>query len=102
MLPNVVDLTTWQLRIKAENNDRMDGCRTMVEFCPDYLWVPETEATRRSIDEVADAYEAGVYSYVRKANLEYRLLEMNRHVPATAEALIADVLALYHSSANGT
>jgi hypothetical protein len=102
MLPEVVDLTTWQLQIKAANTDRMDGYRTMIKFCPDYLWVAETQATRLSIDEVADANEVGLYSYVRKPNLEYRLLEMNRHVPATAEALTADVLALYHATAHGT
>lgn len=50
----VFDLTTYQLRSKAANLDRLDGRHTEVRWCPDYLLVAKN--TCASLREVANAY----------------------------------------------
>lgn len=63
----IVDLTTWQLARKARDLDAEDGGHTPVEFCPDFLWVPQSVASRLTPREVAQSYDVGVFSYVAKA-----------------------------------
>ena len=63
----IVDLTTWQLARKARDLDAHDGGHTVVEFCPDFLWVPESVASRLAPAEVAKSYDVGVFSYLAKS-----------------------------------
>lgn len=62
----LVDFTTWQLRDKGKLLDAADGRRTHVAWCPDYLWVAEKEACRRTLRQVGDSYEVGVYGYAAR------------------------------------
>ncbi|MCU6502268.1 hypothetical protein LPN04_31185 [Rugamonas sp. A1-17] len=59
----LVDFTTWQLRDKGRRLDLADGGHTRVEFCPDYLWVPEVRARALSLRQVGASYDVGVYHY---------------------------------------
>lgn len=62
----LADFTTWQLRHKAKMMDLMDGKRTTVEFCPDYLWVPEKKARSMTVLQVSNSYDVGVYAYAKR------------------------------------
>lgn len=66
-----VDFTTYQLRMKAEEMDRMDGQHTPVSWCPDYLWFPSKSGI--SYVGVRDSFSAGVYHYERNTPIEARL-----------------------------
>lgn len=58
----VFDLTTYQLRSKAANLDRLDGRHTEVRWCSDYLLVAKN--TCASLPEVVNAYK-WTYHYAR-------------------------------------
>jgi hypothetical protein len=64
----IIDFTTYQLRLKAQQLDLCDGGHTSVTWCPDFLLLPRTEA--RSYDEVAAAPHAGVAYYEARPELE--------------------------------
>ena len=38
----LLDVTTFQLRLKAEQLDAQDGGQTIVVWCPDFLFVPKS------------------------------------------------------------
>lgn len=61
----LVDFTTFQLPEKAAALDRMDGGRTAVLWSPDYIWISEPPA--RTLRQVAQAHEPGIYRYARHA-----------------------------------
>jgi hypothetical protein len=65
----IMDLTTFQLREKARALDSMDGGHTNVDFCPDFLCVPESEH-RMGPRDVVQSYDVGVFSYLRKPAYE--------------------------------
>jgi len=41
----IIDITTYQLRLKAQNADAFDGGHTMAIWCPDYLVLPVERIT---------------------------------------------------------
>jgi hypothetical protein len=65
----VVDLTTFQLADKARALDAIDGGKTQVDFCPDFIWerAPGAQWTSRA---VAQAPQGGVFSYRREPRIE--------------------------------
>lgn len=56
----VLDFTTYQLRLKAQQLDAQDGGCTTVSWCPDYLFVPRSACA--SYAAVARE-NAGVFAY---------------------------------------
>jgi len=57
----LVDLTTYQLRRKAKELDEADGGHTTVDWCPEYLLLPRSNA--RTYRQVAQAPDAGSVYY---------------------------------------
>jgi hypothetical protein len=70
---HIFDVTTSTIRLKAKQLDALDGARTTVTWCPDYLWMP-LYASRR-FDEVAAGRQGGVSSYRRQKDLEASVLQ---------------------------
>jgi hypothetical protein len=66
MPAHLADFTTWQLRDKGRMQDMVDGKRTSVQFCPDYLWVPEKKACTMTVRQVGNSYDVGVYAYTAR------------------------------------
>lgn len=68
----LLDFTTYQLKRKAIQLDRLDGGNTTVTWCPDVLWTPI-----RSISSLRDVIQldAGLYYY--------------REVPSVAAMIIS-------------
>lgn len=57
---HMLDLTTYQLRKKAAQLDALDGGRTTVDWCPDYLLVPrKTVSSLKDVTNLAP----GLYYY---------------------------------------
>ena len=56
----LLDITAYQLRQKAAHLDDLDGGKTTVTWCPDYLFVP-----RKSVSSLKDVTQlhAGLYYY---------------------------------------
>jgi hypothetical protein len=69
---HLYDVTTYQLRLKAQQMDAQDGGKTNVEWCPDYLYVPKS-----SISPLIDVVQknAGMYYYERNQDIERRVIE---------------------------
>lgn len=67
----ILDFSTFQLEMKARELDRMDGGRTQVNWCPDYLLVSRSRV--KTYREVAKSYATGVFHYQRDFDLESRL-----------------------------
>jgi len=63
----LLDVTTYQLRTKAAQLDAMDGGRTDVKWCPDFLYAPIESASPL---QLVIQREAGLYYYDRQAGLE--------------------------------
>lgn len=59
--PILIDLTTYQLRVKAAQLDAVDGGCTQADWCPDLLVLRRDEL--RDYREVAKAPDAGVAYY---------------------------------------
>jgi hypothetical protein len=59
--PILIDLTTYQLRLKASQLDKFDGGNTQVDWCPDLLVLRREDL--RDFQEVAKAADAGVAYY---------------------------------------
>ncbi len=59
--PILIDLTTYQLRLKAQQLDEADGGTTQVDWCPDLLVLRREDI--RSYREVAQAPGAGLSFY---------------------------------------
>ena len=64
---NILDFTTYQLRLKAAMIDAIDGFKTNVVWCPEYLYVPKTSVS--SYNLVRDKH-AGLYHYKHDASTE--------------------------------
>ncbi|MFZ4856068.1 MAG: hypothetical protein ACOYL3_06695 [Desulfuromonadaceae bacterium] len=67
---NILDFTTYQLRLKAAMIDAIDGFKTNVVWCPEYLYVPKTSVS--SYNLVRDKH-AGLYHYQYDAPTEAML-----------------------------
>jgi len=68
---NIIDFTTYQLRDKAAQMDKLDGGKTDVVWCPDYLAVP-----RKAISPLRDVIQlrAGLFHYLRVPVLEAKII----------------------------
>lgn len=64
---HILDLTTYQLPLKAMLLDRSDGGETSVEWCPDFLFEP---IDRISSFENVKQYEAGLFYYKKSPPLK--------------------------------
>ena len=67
---NILDFTTYQLRLKAAMMDAIDGFETDVVWCPDYLYVQK--ASISPFNSVRDKH-AGVFHYRHDAATEAKL-----------------------------
>lgn len=67
----LVDFTTYQLDRKCRDLDAMDGGRTTVDWCPDYLLLSRSQV--RSHGEVARAPDAEVAYYEAHEGLTARM-----------------------------
>lgn len=63
----LLDFTTYQLRQKAEELDRLDGGSTCVDWCPEYLFV-----SKKDISPLARVTQehTGLFYYERRRDLE--------------------------------
>jgi hypothetical protein len=68
----ILDLTTYSLRSKAGNLDKLDGGHTTVDWCPDFLFVE-----MGSVSSMGDVrmLEAGLYCYSRVPAVEVKVIE---------------------------
>ena len=67
----LVDFTTYQLRYKARQMDKLDGGSTTVKWCPDYLAVSKKSITPlRTVIQL----RAGMYFYHQDEALEKLIL----------------------------
>lgn len=71
----ILDFTTYQLHRKAAELDALDGGHTTVEWCPDYLAVPFSQAT--SEGDVRTLH-TGLFYYERDVPLERQLLAQSK------------------------
>lgn len=72
--PQIVDFTTFQLREKAQALDAADGGKTQVDFCPTFIW-QDAPAVGVNAHAVAQAPNAGVFSYRRDKHIEQLVFE---------------------------
>lgn len=66
----IVDLTTWQLKKKGRELDAADGGTTVVDFCPEFLWISESSEKLLSPRDVVQSFDTGVFAYLRKPEIE--------------------------------
>lgn len=68
---HLLDFTTYQLRSKAAHIDELDGGKTNVRWCPDFLF-----ATKKSISPLGHVIQkrAGLYYYEREPDLEEKII----------------------------
>jgi len=72
---HLVDFTTYQLRYKASQMDKLDGGSTTVKWCPDYLSVPKKSvSTLRAVIQL----RAGMYFYKQNTAIENLILPAAR------------------------
>jgi hypothetical protein len=88
---HILDFTTYQLRLKAAQMDELDGGKTNVVWCPDFLF-----ATKKSISPLGRVIQkrAGLYYYVREAALEAKIISA---ASSLDEDDIAHVWLLYRN-----
>jgi hypothetical protein len=72
---HLIDFTTYQLRHKALQMDRLDGGSTTVKWCPDYLAVPKKSvSTLRAVIQL----RAGMYFYKQDMAIENLIISAAR------------------------
>ncbi len=67
----ILDLTVYQVRTKAAHLDQLDGGRTTVDWCPEYLI-----ASKKSVSPLRDVVQkqAGLFYYERVPAIESRII----------------------------
>jgi len=76
---NIFDTTTYAIRSKAAELDRLDGGHTDVIWCPDYLFVPlDTVSTMKDVAKC----HAGMYYYERVLDLEEKIKRISEPLDA--------------------
>jgi hypothetical protein len=71
----LVDFTTYQLRYKSSQMDKLDGGSTTVKWCPDYLSVPKKSvSTLRAVIQL----RAGLYFYKQDTAIENLIISAAR------------------------
>ena len=82
---NILDFTTFQLRLKVAMMDAIDGYKTNVVWCPEYLYVPKTSAS--PFNFVRDKH-AGLFHYRHDEQTEAMLRSAAKPVdPSDIEQL---------------
>ncbi|HIJ80404.1 MAG TPA: hypothetical protein HPP76_01690 [Desulfuromonadales bacterium] len=72
---HLIDFTTYQLRHKALQMDKLDGGTTTVTWCPDYLAVPKKSVSSlRAVIQL----RAGMYFYKQDTAIENIILSAAR------------------------
>lgn len=72
---HLIDFTTYQLRHKAIQMDKLDGGTTTVTWCPDYLAVPKNSVSPlRSVIQL----RAGMYFYKQDTAIENLIISAAR------------------------
>lgn len=68
---HILDFTTYQLRLKAAQMDELDGGKTNVVWCPDFLFAP-----KKSISPLNRVIQkrAGMFYYERETEIEARVI----------------------------
>ena len=69
----IIDLTTYQLEVKARELDAADGGHTTVAWCPPALLLPKRAV--RTYQQVAKAPDAGVAHYHAEPALGLKMME---------------------------
>lgn len=93
--PWIVDFTTAALADKAHILDKLDGGTTLVQWAPEVLWVDRN--TCSNFDRVVNGFNAGVYGYRRREDIERALMvefERDFDFGATVPAVLAVYNAL--------
>jgi len=88
---HVIDLTTYQLRIKGKLLDAADGGHTNVTWCPDFLLLPLKET--RTYRQVVSGFHPGMAYYEVRAEPNSMLESKTEPDPAAigaARVLIAN------------
>ena len=81
---NLFDVTTADLRLKAQQLDEQDGGHTTVDWAPDFLFVPYAQVS--SYREVAQGH-AGLFFYQEDAAMTRVVRERIESVPQDDDAL---------------
>lgn len=74
---HLIDFTTYQLRSKALQMDKLDGGTTTVTWCPDYLYVPKKSVSPlRAVIQL----RAGMFFYQQDTALENAIVSAAQHL----------------------
>lgn len=68
----LLDFSTYQLHEKAAQLDALDGGKTRVDWCPDYLIVKHNKSSSLSL---VQQHRAGLFYYEQKIMLERKVME---------------------------
>ncbi len=87
----LLDVTTYQLRLKAEQLDAQDGGQTTVVWCPEFLFVPKSSISplRTFIQK-----DTGLYHYERNKSMESLV---NQAIRELDQEDVEKVWLLYHN-----
>lgn len=88
---DIIDTSTWQIKKKARELDAMDGQVTKVDFCPDYIWVNSKSKNILGLRAVASSFDVGVFSYVRKKEIEKVIFNTEAFEDAVPMILAAEM-----------
>jgi hypothetical protein len=89
----ILDLTTYSLRLKGMQLDEQDGGRTRVDWCPDYLYVP-----KQAVSLLRDVVQkqTGLFYYERVPAIEKRIIQA---APELDPDDVRTAWMLYHNPA---
>ncbi len=73
----IIDLSTYQLRVKAAKLDTLDGGLTQVDWCPDYLIAKHEEVS--SLKDVTQLH-AGLFYYEQNKDLEIKIKSVGKDI----------------------
>lgn len=89
----LLDFTTYQLRDKAAQLDELDGGKTQVDWCPDYLVVKTKKiSTLKQVMQL----RAGLFYYMHDAKMEQHVLA-NERTPFLDEEDWCTFLTIYQN-----
>ena len=99
----LADFSTCTIRLKAAQLDAADGGHTQVDWAPDYLWLqgPRPAAHLRTPQAVNQSFDAGVYTYIRHADIEASVLPDIRQLMRDLASAIAAAVTTYHARCAG-
>ena len=80
----ILDFTTYQLKKKAQFLDAIDGFKTNVEWCPNYLYSDQSKL--KSLEEIQTLSEAGIFGYQREKHYEDTVIYKGTYTKERIEA----------------